>query len=59
MILGPLAEKGVRRTLLISCGDATELLTRFISAIFAIATLLEIIWSIAQVMGRRRDAREA
>jgi len=44
MILGPMAEQSVRRALLISRGDATELLTRPISAALAIMTLLVIVW---------------
>ncbi len=59
MILGPMAEQSVRRALLISRGDATELLTRPISATLAIATLLVIAWPIAKAMRRRRGTREA
>ena len=59
MILGPMAEQSVRRALLISRGDATDLLTRPISAALAITTLLVIVWPIAKAMRRRRDAREA
>jgi putative tricarboxylic transport membrane protein len=46
MILGPMAEQSVRRALLISRGDATELVTRPISAILATATVLIILWPI-------------
>lgn len=58
MILGPMAEQSVRRALLISRGDATELLTRPISATLAIATLLVIAWPIAKAVRRRRHATE-
>ena len=56
MILGPMAEQSVRRALLISRGDATELLTRPISATLAIATLLMITWPIVKAMRSRRAA---
>lgn len=59
MILGPMAEQSVRRALLISRGDATELLTRPISAALAVATVLVIAWPIAKAMRRRRGTREA
>lgn len=58
MILGPMAEQSVRRALLISRGDATELLTRPISATLAVATVLVIAWPIAKAMRRRRGTRE-
>ncbi|WP_339771861.1 tripartite tricarboxylate transporter permease [uncultured Pseudosulfitobacter sp.] len=54
MILGPMAEQSVRRALLISRGDATELLTRPISTGLAIATVLVIAWPIVKTMRRRR-----
>ena len=56
MILGPMAEQSVRRALLISRGDATELLTRPISATLAIATILVIAWPIFKAIRRRRAA---
>jgi putative tricarboxylic transport membrane protein len=59
MILGPMAEQSVRRALLISRGDATELLTRPISAALAIATLLVIVWPIFRAMRRRRNTTKA
>ena len=59
MILGPMAEQSVRRALLISRGDATELLTRPISAALALATLLVIAWPIAKAMRRRRGTKAA
>lgn len=58
MILGPMAEQSVRRALLISRGDATELLTRPISAVLAIATILVIAWPIAKVLRRRTRHRK-
>lgn len=57
MILGPMAEQSVRRALLISRGDATDLLTRPISAGLAIATLLVILWPVVKTLRRRRAAR--
>jgi putative tricarboxylic transport membrane protein len=59
MILGPMAEQSVRRALLISRGDATELLTRPISAGLAIATVLVLIWPIAKAVRRRNRSRQA
>ncbi|MEQ8903451.1 MAG: tripartite tricarboxylate transporter permease [Roseovarius sp.] len=57
MILGPMAEQSVRRALLISRGDATELLTRPISAALAIMTVLVIAWPIVKALQRRNRAR--
>lgn len=56
MILGPMAEQSVRRALLISRGDATELLTRPISATLAVATLLVIAWPVLKAIRRKRAA---
>ncbi|WP_305986834.1 tripartite tricarboxylate transporter permease [Roseibium sp. MMSF_3544] len=56
MILGPMAEQSVRRALLISRGDPSELLTRPISATLAIATLLVLIWPIAKSIRKSRAA---
>jgi putative tricarboxylic transport membrane protein len=58
MILGPMAEQSVRRALLISRGDATELLTRPISATLAVATVLVIAWPLIKAM-RRKQAMAA
>lgn len=55
MILGPMAEQSVRRALLISRGDATELLTRPISAVLAVATVLVILWPLIKAVRRRRN----
>ncbi len=57
MILGPMAEQSVRRALLISRGDATELLTRPISAILALATIAMILWPIMKAMKARTQNR--
>lgn len=54
MILGPMAEQSVRRALLISRGDPTELLTRPISAVLALATLAMILWPVMKALKRRR-----
>ena len=54
MILGPMAEQSVRRALLISRGDATELLTRPISAMLAIATVMVILWPLYKMIQKRR-----
>lgn len=53
LILGPMAEQSVRRALLISRGDATELVTRPISAVIALATLALILWPILRAWKRR------
>lgn len=55
MILGPMAEQSVRRALLISRGDATELLTRPISATLAIATVLVVAWPLIKAIRRKRN----
>lgn len=54
MILGPMAEQSVRRALLISRGDATELLTRPISAVLALATIAMILWPIVKALRARK-----
>ena len=54
MILGPMAEQSVRRALLISRGDATELFTRPISAVLIVMTLLVIVWPVVKALQRRR-----
>lgn len=54
MILGPMPEQSVRRALLISRGDATELLTRPISATLAVATALIIAWPLIKAVRRKR-----
>lgn len=54
MILGPMAEQSVRRALLISRGDPTELVTRPISAVLAMATVLAILWPLLKGLRRRR-----
>lgn len=54
LILGPMAEQNVRRALLISRGDVTELVTRPISAVIALATLGLILFPIVSAMSRRR-----
>ena len=59
MILGPMAEQSVRRALLISRGDATELVTRPISAVLAIATVLVILWPIFKALRQKRQVRES
>jgi putative tricarboxylic transport membrane protein len=56
MILGPMAEQSVRRALLISRGDPTELLTRPLSAVLALATLGMIIWPILKLLRSKRTA---
>ncbi len=54
MILGPMAEQSVRRALLISRGDASELITRPISAVLALATLGMILWPIIKALRAKR-----
>lgn len=53
LILGPLAEQNVRRALLISGGDWTELFLRPISAGIAVATVLVILWPAVKAARRR------
>ncbi|KJS41463.1 tripartite tricarboxylate transporter permease [Roseovarius sp. BRH_c41] len=54
MILGPMAEQSVRRALLISRGDPTELLTRPLSAVLAFATLGMIVWPMLKLLRGKR-----
>ncbi|MBM2291766.1 tripartite tricarboxylate transporter permease [Sulfitobacter pseudonitzschiae] len=58
MILGPMAEQSVRRALLISRGDVTELVTRPISAVLAAVTVLVIVWPLVKMVRRRRKPVE-
>lgn len=57
LILGPMAEQSVRRALLISRGDWSELLTRPLSALLACATLAILLMPL--VRGSVRRIREA
>lgn len=57
MILGPMAEQSVRRALLISRGDASELFTRPLSAVLAVMTLLVILWPLVKAIRRRGAGR--
>ena len=58
LILGPMAEQSVRRALLISRGDASELVTRPISAAIALALLAVVLWPLVRSgLGRWRAAR--
>ena len=50
-----MAEPSVRRALLISRGDATELVTRPISAVLAVVTVVVIVWPLVKIIGRRRQ----
>lgn len=59
MILGPMAEQSVRRALLISRGDATELVTRPISAVLAIATVLVILWPIFKALRQKQQTSQS
>ena len=54
LILGPMAEQSVRRALLISRGDPTELFTRPLSAVIALATLGLVLWPILKSQKARR-----
>lgn len=54
MILGPMAEQSVRRALLISRGDVTELFTRPLSAVLILATLGMIVWPIFKALRNRQ-----
>lgn len=53
MILGPMAEQSVRRALLISRGDATELFTRPLSAVLVLCTLAVLLWPLVKVWRSR------
>lgn len=57
MILGPMAEQSVRRALLISRGDPTDLLTRPISTFLALATVAMLLWPLLKVIRHRRMKR--
>ena len=54
MILGPMAEQSVRRALLISRGDPTDLLTRPISTFLAFATVAMLLWPLIKAVKHRR-----
>lgn len=54
VILGPMIEEHLRRALLISRGDPTVFLTRPISAILLLATLLFIVWMLVSATRRSR-----
>ena len=56
MILGPMAEQSIRRALLISRGDPTDLLTRPISTVLALATVAMLLWPLI-AMVRNRQAK--
>jgi putative tricarboxylic transport membrane protein len=56
LILGPLAEQSVRRSMLLARGDWTELFTRPISAGIAIATILIILYPAIKSFLKRRRA---
>jgi len=57
LILGPMAEQSVRRALLISRGDVTELVTRPLSAVIAVATVSLIVWPLVRGLMRRKRSR--
>ena len=57
MILGPMAEQSVRRALLISRGDPTDLLTRPISTFLALATVAMLLWPLIKMTRHRRSKR--
>ena len=57
MILGPMAEQSVRRALLISRGDPTDLLTRPISTFLALATVAMLLWPLVKMAKHRRMIR--
>lgn len=54
LILGPMAEQSVRRAMLISRGDPTELVSRPISAVIALATAALIIWPMIRSYRQRK-----
>lgn len=58
MILGPMAEQSVRRALLISRGDATELFTRPLSAVLVLCTLAVLLWPLVKVWRSRASKRD-
>lgn len=58
MILGPMAEQSVRRALLISRGDATELFTRPLSAVLVLCTLAVLLWPLVKVWRSRALKRD-
>lgn len=55
LILGPMAEQSVRRALLISHGDPAELVTRPLSAVIALATLMLVSWPILRAKRKSRQ----
>lgn len=54
MILGPMAEQSVRRAMLISRGDATDLFTRPLSAVLVICTLAVLVWPMVRAWRSRQ-----
>ena len=55
MILGPMAEQSVRRALLISRGDPSDLLTRPLSAVLAVATVGVLLWPVLKFLRKPRQ----
>jgi putative tricarboxylic transport membrane protein len=58
MILGPMAEQSVRRAILISRGDVTELFTRPLSAVLAVGVFLVLAWPMLKWLRRRRSQQK-
>lgn len=59
MILGPMAEQSIRRALLISRGDPSEIVTRPISAVLAAATVAMILVPILRSLRKKGNAKAA
>jgi putative tricarboxylic transport membrane protein len=59
MILGPMAEQSVRRAMLISRGDPTELLTRPISFVLAVCTFMVLLWPLIKYLRKRSNSKKA
>lgn len=55
MILGPMAEQSVRRAILISRGDVSDLFTRPLSAALATGVFLVLVWPLAKALIKRRQ----
>jgi putative tricarboxylic transport membrane protein len=54
-VLGPLMEENLRRTMLLSRGDATVFLTRPISAVLILAAVAMLVLAILPSIRKRRD----
>ena len=55
MILGPMAEQSLRRALMISRGDWTDLVTRPLSSLLIVATLAMLLLPLRRILRRHTE----